>query len=46
MTEHGDHLADMVQREFREKVVLGDNVKYAMNGVGATSFELDSRKTL
>ena len=46
MTRYGDHLADMVQREFREKVVLGDDARYAVKGVGATSFQLDSGKTL
>ena len=46
MTGYGDHLADMVQREFREKVVLGDDARYAVKGAGVTSFQLDSGKTL
>ena len=46
MTGYGDHLVDVVQREFHEKVVLGDDARYAVKGVGATSFQLDSRKTL
>ena len=36
----------MVQREFQEKVVLGDDARYVVKGVGATSFQLDSGKTL
>ena len=46
MTRYGDHLANMVQIEFREKVVLGDDAKYVVKGAGATSFQLDSGKTL
>ena len=46
MTGYGDHLADMVQREFQEKVVLGDDARYAVKGVGVTSFQLDSVKAL
>ena len=46
MTGYGDHLADVVQRESQEKVVLGDDVRYVVKEVGATSFQLDSRKTL
>ena len=46
MTGYGDHLSDVVQRELREKVVLGDDARYAMKGAGATSFQLDSGKTL
>ena len=46
MTNYGDHLANVVQREFQEKVVLGDDARYAVKGAGATSFQLDSRKTL
>ena len=38
MTGYGDHLADVVQREFQEKVVLGDDARYVVKGVGATSF--------
>ena len=38
MTRYGDHLVDMVQREFREKVVLGDDARYVVKGAGATSF--------
>lgn len=30
------HLANVVQREFQEKVVLGDDARYAVKGVGAT----------
>ena len=46
MTGYGDHLAYIVQREFQEKVVLGDDAIYVVKGDGATSFQLDSRKTL
>ena len=46
MTGYGDHLANVVQREFQEKVVLGDDARYVVKGAGATSFQLDSRKTL
>ena len=46
MIGYGDHLADIVQREFREKVVLGDDTIYAVKGAGTTSFQLDSSKTL
>ena len=38
MTGYGDHLADVVQREFQEKFVLGDDARYAVKGAGATSF--------
>ena len=46
MTGYGDHLADVVQREFQEKVVLGDDARYAVKEARATSFQLDSGKTL
>ena len=46
MTGYGDHLVDMVQREFQEKVVLGDDARYAMKGTMATSFQFDYGKTL
>ena len=46
MTGYGDHLAVVVQREFQENVVLGDDARYAVKGAGATSFQLDSGKTL
>ena len=45
MTGYGDHLADMVQRKFQEKFVLGDDTRYVVKGAGATSFQLDSGKT-
>lgn len=46
MPGYGDHLADVVQREFQEKVVLGDDARYVVKGAGATSFQFDSGKTL
>ena len=46
MIGYGDHLSDVVQREFHEKLVLGDDARYAVKGAGATSFQLDSSKTL
>ena len=46
MTVYGDHLLDVVQRELREKVVLGDDARYAVKVAGATSFQLDFGKTL
>ena len=36
----------MVQREFQEKVVLGDDARYVVKGAGDTSFQLDLGKTL
>ena len=46
MTGYGEHLADVVQREFQEKVVLGDDARYVVKRVVVTSFQLDSSKTL
>ena len=34
MTGYGDHLADVVQREFQEKVVFGDDARYVVKGTG------------
>ena len=46
VTGYGDHLVDVVQREFREKVVLGDDARYVVKGARATFFQLHFGKTL
>jgi hypothetical protein len=42
MTGHREHLTDLVEKESRLHVVLGDNARYTMKGVGTSSFQLDS----
>ena len=32
MIGYGDHLADVVRREFQEKVVFGDDARYVVKG--------------
>ena len=46
MTGYKVHLADVVRREFQEKVVLGDDARYDVKEVGPTSFQLDFSETL
>ena len=46
MTGYQELLFDMAKRESHQKVILGDDTKYAVRGVGATSFQLKSRKTV
>jgi hypothetical protein len=42
MTEYREHHTDLVEKESRLHVVLGDNVRYTVKGVGSSSFQLDS----
>ena len=46
MARYIDHLANIVQREFQERVILGDDSKYDVKGARDTSFQLDYCKTL
>ena len=38
MARYIDHLANIVQREFQERVILGDDSKYDVKGARDTSF--------
>jgi hypothetical protein len=42
MTGYRDHLTDLVEKETNLHVVLGDNAKYNVKGVGTSTFQLDS----
>jgi hypothetical protein len=42
MTGYREHLIDLVEKESRLHVVLGDNARYTVKGVGSSSFQLDS----
>jgi hypothetical protein len=42
MTGYIEHLTDLVEKESRLHVVLGDNARYTLKGVGSYSFQLDS----
>jgi hypothetical protein len=42
MTGYRDHLIDLVAKESILHVVLGDNARYTMKGVGTSTFQLDS----
>jgi hypothetical protein len=42
MTGYRDHLIDLVEKESRLHVVLGDNARYTMKGFGTSTFQLDS----
>jgi len=42
MIGYREHLTDLVEKESRLHVVLGDNARYTVKGVGASSFQLDS----
>jgi hypothetical protein len=42
MTGYRDHLTDLVKKESSLHVVLGDNVRYNVKGVGTSTFQLDS----
>jgi hypothetical protein len=42
MTRYREHLTDLVEKESRLHVVLGDNARYTVKGVGTSSFQLDS----
>jgi hypothetical protein len=42
MTGYREHLTDLVEKEYCLQVVLGDNVRYNVKGIGSSSFQLDS----
>jgi hypothetical protein len=42
MIGYRDHLTDLVEKEFRLHVVLGDNARYTVKRVGSSTFQLDS----
>jgi hypothetical protein len=42
MTGFRDHLTDLVEKETNLHVVLGDNARYNVKGVGTSTFQLDS----
>jgi hypothetical protein len=42
MTGYREHLTDLVEKESHLHVVLGDNARYTVKGVGSSSFKLDS----
>jgi hypothetical protein len=42
MTGYREHLTNIVEKESRLHVVLGDNARYSVKGVGYSSFQLDS----
>ena len=39
-------LSNLAKRESHQKVILGDDARYAVRGAGATSFPLKTGKTL
>jgi hypothetical protein len=46
MTGYREHLTDLVEKDSRLHVVLGDDARYTVKGAGATSFQLDSSTPL
>jgi hypothetical protein len=42
MTGYRDHLTDLVEKETSLHVVLGNNARYNVKGVGTSTFQLDS----
>ena len=46
MTGYQELLYDLAKRESHQNVILGEDVRYAVRGAGATSFQLKSGKTL
>ena len=42
MTGYREHLTDLVEKESHLHVVLGDDARYIVKGVGSTSLQLDS----
>ena len=46
MTGYREHLTDLVEKESCLHVVLGDDERYTMKGVGSTSLQLDSSTPL
>ena len=46
MTGYWKLLFDLEKKESSQNVILGDDARYAVRGIGATSFQLKSGKTL
>ena len=46
VTGYHELLSDLDKRESHQKVILGDDARYAIRGAGATSFQLKTDKTL
>ena len=46
MTGYQKLLSDLSKKESNQNVILGDDARYAVRGVGATSVQLKSKKTL
>jgi hypothetical protein len=42
MTGYREHLTELVEKDSRLHVVLGDDARYAVKGSGTTSLQLDS----
>jgi hypothetical protein len=42
MTGYKEHLIDLAEKDSRLHVVLGDNARYIVKGVGNSTFQLDS----
>jgi hypothetical protein len=42
MTGYRDHLTDLVEKDTSLHVVLGDNARYNVKGVGTSTFQIDS----
>lgn len=42
MTCYREFIRDLVEKDYPFWVVLGDDAKYSMKGIGATSFQLES----
>ena len=42
MTGYREHLIDLVEKESRLHVVLSNNARYIVKGVGTSTFQLDS----
>jgi hypothetical protein len=41
ITGYREHLTNLVEKEAHLHVVLGDNARYTVKGVGSSSFQLD-----
>ena len=46
MTGYKENLLEVVEKDSHLRVVLGDDVNYAVKGSGATSLQLESNYTL
>jgi hypothetical protein len=46
MTRYREHHTDLVEKDSRSHVVLGDDARYTVKGFGAISFQLDSSTPL